>query len=333
MIQLISDQGDHVYVNLGAKSYRDIQDGVVGQEINNHGAIDHRPWLFDSSYEGHGRRDIGAVVQDIQTNTSLDSKQCGFLIAADEDLDDLQIRYRSWPWYLVCCEDFFGSLCSLGLDWPNLTMHKCFISLARRPSHGRAQMTRMLLDRLGQDQGLLSFGSAGFVDDDLRGIMQPYVIPRLLDDIVSYDRQHRPPPMTFLGCLVNLVNETIDECDIDGRDSIFITEKTFKCFAWRQIPIWNARPGIVNSVRRLGFDVFDDVFDQHGYDSIADNHARRCQVTDILQQFCARYQGKLDDLRRDLWPRIQHNVDLLQHYISSHSQHRHKLTKYLLNKE
>ena len=332
MIRLISDQGDHIYFNLGAKSYRDILDGAVGREINNHGPIDRRPWLFDSSYEGHGRRDITAVVQDIQTNTRLDIEQCGFLIAADEDLDDLQIRYSSWPWYLVCCEDFFQSLASLELDWPNLVMHKCFISLARRPSRGRAWMSRMLLDRF-PNQGLLSFGSGGFVDDEIRTIMHPYVIPRLLDGVVEYDQQHQPPPVVFLGCLVNLVNETMDECDITGRDSVFITEKTFKCFAWRQIPIWNARPGVVHSVRRLGFDVFDDLFDQHCYDSTTDNHARRSQVADILQRFCAQYQGKLDDLRRNLWPRIQHNVDLLQNYISSHNPHRHKLTKYLLNKE
>lgn len=295
--------------------------------------IDHRPWLFDSTYEGHGYLDIAAVMSDIEINTGLDPRQCCFLIAADEDLGDLGVRYCSWPWYLVRHEDFYQNLEHLNLDWSNITITKCFISLARRPSRSRALMSRLLIDHFSKDQYMLSFGSQGFVDKDMRTMMQPYEAPQILDDVVDYNQQHRPPPRSFLNCLVNLVNETIDEYSITDRNSIFVTEKTFKCFAWRQIPIWNARPGIVASVRRLGFDVFDDLMDSHCYDHQLDNSLRRGMILDILQKFCFKYHQNLDSLRRQLWPRIQHNVDLLVGYISLHNTHRHKLTKYLLNKE
>jgi hypothetical protein len=330
VIQLISDWGDHVKFNLGALSYHDIGQGLVSQWVNQHGSIDPRPWLFDSVYEGHGHREIKAAVSDIRNNTQLDIKQCRFLIGADDDLSDLDVCYRSWPWYTVHYTD---PVENLRIDWKNLHIDRCFISLARRPSINRALMTRALLEKFDPDQGLISFGSLGSVIDEIRDVMAPYPVPRLLDGLVDFDRQHEPPDPRFFCCMINVINEASDLEDPSTHVSIFMTEKTFKCFAWRQIPVWNAVPGLVQRVRTLGFDVFDDLLQHHFYDSVQDNHERRAGVIEILSRFCDSHQHDLNGVRQEIWPRIQHNADLLRRYISDHRDHHHKLMRYLINGE
>jgi len=67
----------------------------------------------------------------------------------------------------------------------------------------------------------------------------------------------------------------IDWC-VDISDRIMFTEKTAKPFCCNQIPLFVASPGYVEILRRLGFDVFDDIVD-HSYDK-EDNVFKRCDL-------------------------------------------------------
>jgi len=67
----------------------------------------------------------------------------------------------------------------------------------------------------------------------------------------------------------------VDWC-VDISDRIMFTEKTTKPFCCNQIPLFIATPGYVEILRRLGFDVFDDIVD-HSYDK-EDNIIKRCDL-------------------------------------------------------
>jgi hypothetical protein len=53
-------------------------------------------------------------------------------------------------------------------------------------------------------------------------------------------------------------------------DETFITEKTWKVFTAGQIPVIIGPRGLVQRLRLLGFDMFDDIVD-HSYDTADDS--------------------------------------------------------------
>jgi len=90
----------------------------------------------------------------------------------------------------------------------------------------------------------------------------------------------------------------------------FMTEKTIMALYGGTLPIWIGGWGIPDSMRQLGFDVFDDIVD-HGYQHLADPWDRAywaieknlhlLKDTKITQEFM-----------KNNHPRLQHNIDLLE---------------------
>lgn len=73
-----------------------------------------------------------------------------------------------------------------------------------------------------------------------------------------------------------------------SSDRIFFTEKTAKAFLMNQIPLLIAAPGMVQVLRNLGFDMFDDIVN-HNYDK-EDNLFKRCDmVYDELNRLANQY--------------------------------------------
>ena len=74
--------------------------------------------------------------------------------------------------------------------------------------------------------------------------------------------------------------KTYSKLPIDWRivnsDRLFFTEKSAKPFCCNQIPLFIAAPGYVEMLRKLGFDLFDDIVD-HKYDK-EDNVFNRCDL-------------------------------------------------------
>ena len=100
---------------------------------------------------------------------------------------------------------------------------------------------------------------------------------------------------------INYVTET---SILDG--TVMTTEKTWKPIMAGQPAIWLGNPGTVNFLRSVGFDMFDDVLDNHQYDNETNLNKRIDMIhtildnimsTDIAQIFqdtLARRQANLD---------------------------------------
>lgn len=201
----------------------------------------------------------------------------------------------------------------LSIDYNDFVDQK-FLCLIRRPSASRALVAKLLLDT-GCDVRI-SFGSMSATGlNEYNAILPNVQLPLLIDGIidrVNNNTEHDQTNPVFHSCLFNLVVESSSQTDAGVWRSHFITEKTFKAFGLRQIPLWFAVPGLVAQVRKLGFDLFDDIVD-HSYDTIADERVRfECvaqQVTQLDQQLTLE---QCQQLRRLLLDRLNQNFELLK---------------------
>ena len=134
----------------------------------------------------------------------------------------------------------------------------------------------------------------------------------------------------FRTCLFNIIIETSSQTDPNSWSSIFLTEKTFKCFDLYQIPIWFAVPGTVEQLRKLGFDLFDDIVD-HSYDTITDPVLRMNFVVDQVKQLDSRYSlPDCQSLRIEMWNRLQENYNKLDQLTNSYTQTHDRLINELI---
>ena len=83
---------------------------------------------------------------------------------------------------------------------------------------------------------------------------------------------------------MNVVVETFIITNPSLEAEGFITEKSMKPFFYYQLPIWISQRGIVKIIRDLGFDVFDDFFENHYYDDIEDGELRMKEVLELLDR-------------------------------------------------
>lgn len=221
---------------------------------------------------------------------------------------------------------FYTKLIERNIDWENIEINVPIISLLSRPTERRARLTKSLAD-LCKNKARLSFGnvadnvSSGVSDEDRKmyeEILNPYPFPLLqnLKNKISYcpnefsyiiALQHEIENDVFQS-LINVVTET-NEFD---SDTIMLSEKTFKAFAWHQIPIFNATKGHVDTVRSLGFDLFDDIID-HSYDSAPNLHIQNLKILNTLSKFMNNYVSidDVNNLRKNIFTRLQANNELL----------------------
>jgi hypothetical protein len=142
----------------------------------------------------------------------------------------------------------------------------------------------------------------------MQELMHPYAFPIVIEQELtssSYDRVSGTPNTDiFYRAHVNLVVESSNQLDEQSWKLVFLTEKSFKTFAWHQFPVWYSVPGTVRQVRDLGFDLFDDVFENHAYDQIQDPDQRRTAVVELVQRVISQ---DLDKLKTQHWERLQQN--------------------------
>ena len=177
------------------------------------------------------------------------------------------------------------------------------------------------MDNIGLDTVRLSFGSgaqAGLEQyRDVVGRELPLLVDGVLTDRVKEFDVANPK---FHSCLFNIAAETSSQSEANWR-SVFLTEKTWKAIMQRQIPIWYGVPGLVEHVRSLGFDTFDDILDHH-YDAIQDETQRHQSVFDLIVQLNQQYSlGDCQTLRQQLQPRLESNFEqLLQYFRTNRRQ-------------
>lgn len=85
------------------------------------------------------------------------------------------------------------------------------------------------------------------------------------------------------------------------------TEKTAKCYLGYQLPIFFTTQGYAQYNRTLGFDIFDDIID-HSYDNQNDPYLRMSMIADELERQISRPLPELQQLLKDLWPRLEANA-------------------------
>ena len=206
-------------------------------------------------------------------------------------------------WY-----NFYTELQKNNIDWKNIQINKALLSLTNRPNVSRAMITKYLLDNFKNDS-LVSFG-LNQVNTHTQSVltkeMYPYELPIVIDKNVStLESQHLPPNDIIHQCLVQIVNETLEHND----NYIFVSEKSFKVFAWHQLPIFVTVQGHVQKIRELGFDVFDDIFDGHLYDKESFSNTHTLKIFSTIKKFMDTYPTleQQRDLRNKLWTRIEAN--------------------------
>lgn len=234
-------------------------------------------------------------------------------------LFNAHVAVDALPYRARCCTTWLINRSEYRLDQFdydfNIQLDRKFLCLLRRPTMNRAHLARFFLDNIGLDNVRLSFGS-GTKDglDQYRDVVG-CDLPLLVDGVLTDRVQEFDVSNTlFQSCLFNIAAETSSQTEQAWR-SVFLTEKTWKAMMQRQIPIWYGVPGLVQHVRSLGFDTFDDILDSHQYDTIQDEVQRHQSVFGLIRQLHDRYS--LEDcqaLRQQLQPRLESNFGQLLEY-------------------
>lgn len=256
--------------------------------------------------EGHGINEANKLAQVLIDE--LDLVTLGFVFTA-VITGGFKYFYRCVPEIMMDHCDWLSKFNLAGIDVKNTQLDRKFLCLNRRPSLVRERLVHQLECRVSPLNLRSSLGSLSEVyQGSGRWINQP----RIIDGVVDHEQQHNISDPRLRSCLFNVIAESSDQSDDSTWETLFVTEKTWKAMALHQIPIWMAVPGTVSYVRSLGFDVFDDICQDHDYDSIDQETQRQDRMIDIIADIDRRYDlDRLDKLRQDLWTRLQHNADLL----------------------
>ncbi|MHA2096372.1 MAG: hypothetical protein ACW98F_17255 [Candidatus Hodarchaeales archaeon] len=101
----------------------------------------------------------------------------------------------------------------------------------------------------------------------------------------------------------NLVNETTC-CTL----SLFLTEKTFKCFAWKQPFIIWGNPHSLRKLQELGYKTFHPWIDEK-YDDVMDPDLRLNALYREIKRICEMDLGEVHEMYQEMIPIIEHNYE------------------------
>jgi hypothetical protein len=212
---------------------------------------------------------------------------------------------------------FYTELLAENIDWESVEIDKPIMSLAGRPSKYRAGFTKRLVDLCG-DKVRASLGNVSQTPltpgelETLKSLMHPYDYPfsQATDGkiIGRAATNQKSPGHQLFKSLLSIVNETNDF----SNTNVQLSEKSFKVFAWHQIPIFSASPKQVETIRNIGFDMFDDIID-HSYDFAPNIDLHDTKVLNTVAKFLKAYPTieDVNELRKKLYPRLKANNDLL----------------------
>ena len=201
-----------------------------------------------------------------------------FAVVFNSIVDTSKLDYPAYVFPAACADvcGWFTNLKQFPMQWDT----DCdFLCLMRRPSFARAKLAaRLLNEKLSLR---ISFGVMCDYSSELepfRHYFENINLPLLVDGYCSRNqpgnKEHDVTSDLLRCCAINIIAESSSQNKEDRSwRSTIISEKTFKAFGLLQIPIWWAVPGLVSEVRKLGFDVFDDLVD-HSYDDLVDEDLR-----------------------------------------------------------
>lgn len=212
---------------------------------------------------------------------------------------------------------FYKELLEENIDWESIEIDVPIMCLAGRPSEYRARFTKKLVD-LCKDKIRASLGNVSQYPltekqlETLKSLMHPYRYPfsQGTDGKIigrAMENQKSPGQVLFKS-LLSIVNETNDF----SNTNIQLSEKSFKVFAWHQIPIFSASPKQAETVRDIGFDMFDDIID-HSYDTAPTVDLHDLKILNTIAKFLKQYPTieSVNELRKQVYPRLKANNELL----------------------
>jgi len=274
----------------------------------NYDDIAGKKLLVDFRAEGQCDKTVAVLAQYLKT---LPFQDIMFVFNTVVDTKSLPYRAVSNPTHLA---NFAGWFDRLDASGAMSDIDTKFLCLMRRPSPSRARLARGLLDIKSIR---LSFGSMSPASmlGDYHDMIPERLLPILLDGIVHRETglEHNQTNAIFKRCLFNIVAESGSQTDPGVWRSQFISEKTFKAFGLRQIPIWFAVPGLVNNVRQLGFAMFDDIID-HNYDQIQDEQRRLEVVLDQVHGLDSYNLEQCQQIKQSVTDRLNHNYNLVSKF-------------------
>jgi hypothetical protein len=215
------------------------------------------------------------------------------------------------------CSDFLFQFPNVDSLTTNTVPLHHYVCLNRRHKWQRYELVKQILDQGLERFGTLSYVSRPPVDDN----RFPIILDGTLESI-DRDQARSINNQRISKTLFNVITETAYEPDPDGTQLTYhhrpgMTEKTYKCFAWAQIPVWLAPYQAVACYRQLGFDVFDDVVD-HGYDLEPDPVKRISMVVDQIQRIVQYDTNQLAQMKIDLQHRFRHNILRMEYFGRNH---------------
>lgn len=259
--------------------------------------------------EGHGPDDIKNLIKYLNQTLPIDNIKVLFNSVVNSPQD---YRYRSFPENMVNHYGFFDHIDAVDSNSYSIKLDCKFLSLNRRSSGIRTKLIENLKEKISLDTFRYSLNSNS-------SILQSNKV--LIDGLIDNHNQHLNNDNIFRSCLFNIINESSDQSTKLLYRSIFITEKTFKAFALRQIPIWMAVPGLVKEVKKLGFDLFDDICKNHYYDDTQDENIRCEQVVELCRELDRQFSiDQCQELRKNIWDRLESNYILLKKYIMNNQK-------------
>ena len=90
------------------------------------------------------------------------------------------------------------------------------------------------------------------------------------------------------------------------QGALFISEKIFKPIAYLQPFIVISQPYVIEYMRHIGYDVFDDIID-HSYDKILDPKHRMDKIKEELIRLCRIPLDQWSDILYHIFPRLCSN--------------------------
>jgi hypothetical protein len=297
----------HDILNSPALVKQQINQDLSNSQIDFASMVDKK-LVVSFTGEGHDPEIIQHLIDQLKTWPVTDML---VIFNACVDVDVLPYQAISYRDFMINHGRWFDRVKTIEPTWQ--VDHK-FLCLMRRPSPSRAHLASKLLHNI--DSLKLSFGcmSESTVLSEYQSVIPGRDLPVLIDGVVDrkseYDEHDQSNPV-FHNCLFNIVVESSSQTDPRIWRSQFITEKTFKAFGLRQIPLWMAVPGLVAQVRALGFDMFDDIID-HSYDTIVDEYQRQEKLVEQITQLNQTYSlDQCQQLRNQLNTRLEQNFQLL----------------------
>ena len=290
-----------------AKSKIYILDPIGGVELP-YSELDRDSYVIITTNEGASHRWFDRLIDRLQQNHVL----LDHIIIRSSCLWDPDSPVSHVHTIVDECSDFITNLKNYTPQVVEPSHH--FVCLNRLDRWQRYQLVKEILDcKLDQ------FGSVSYLqkpnNNDLR-------FPLVIDQPeITWQEQRNIAMPALTGALFNIICETAYESDtaqLIHHHRPGMTEKSYKCFALFQIPIWLAPYRAVSCYRQLGFDVFDDLVD-HGYDLEPDPVKRIELVITQIKNIVKFDHQQLLDVKIKLAPRFEKNWQRLQHYAHNFS--------------